>query len=267
MDYKLLAVDLDDTLLSNQLQLSNRVKEAVTAARNQGVVVTVATGRMYSSAKPYAQQLEIDTPLITYNGALIKEVATEQVINHHPIEVNTCQEIAQLVKEYDWHLNIYFNDKLYVNKLGREARRYQEIAGIKPLLVEDDICHFLSQPSTKLVVIGNNITETSEIAAQLEAQFGERLNITRSKPTFIEIMNENISKGRAVKNLAAQLDIKQEEVIAVGDSMNDLEMLEYAGLGVAVDNASAQLKKEADYITDSNQEDGVARVIEEFVLE
>ncbi|ADL11847.1 Cof-type HAD-IIB family hydrolase [Acetohalobium arabaticum] len=266
MKYKLLAIDIDDTLLSDELVISSRVKNKIKQAVAADTLVTIATGRMYSSALPYAKQLELDLPLITYNGALIKETISDKVIDHQPVSVELAQKIGFLADREDWHLNIYLDDKLYVTKLGPEIKRYEEIAGIESILVEEEITDFLVQPPTKLLIIGPNPEQTDEILTKVSDEFETDLNITQSKSTFVEIMQQNVSKGVALKRLAEKFEIKKNEVIAIGDSLNDLEMIEYAGLGVAVANGADELKRRADYVTETNEEDGVAGVIDKFIL-
>ncbi|SJZ42397.1 Cof-type HAD-IIB family hydrolase [Selenihalanaerobacter shriftii] len=266
MKYKLVAIDMDDTLLSDELILPLKVKKVIQEAVDKGIVVTVATGRMYSSTLPYVKDLGLDIPIITYNGALIKEAVSSDVKYHRPVPIDLAKEIVALATEEDWHLNIYLDDILYVNNLGDEADIYERISGIKPVLINEDPVEFLTKPPTKLLIISENAAKTDEILLKLGSRFRDLLNITKSKPRFVEIMNKEISKGTALSDLAMDLGVKQDEVIAIGDSLNDLEMVEYAGLGVAVANASVELKEKADYITKSNEEFGVAEVIKKFIL-
>ncbi|MBM7624183.1 Cof-type HAD-IIB family hydrolase [Sporohalobacter salinus] len=266
MEYKLLAIDVDDTLLSDELVLSSRVKNKIRKAVEANVLVTIATGRMYSSALPYAKQLELGLPLITYNGALIKEAISGEVIDHQPIPVELAQEIGALADREDWHLNLYINDKLYVTKSGPTVEKYEEISGMRATLVEEEITDFLVQSPTKLLIIGSSPAQTEGILTRISDEFGDDLSITQSKSTFVEIMQQDVSKGVALKHLAKKFDIKRNEVIAIGDSLNDLEMIEYAGLGVAVANGADELKERSDYVTESNEEDGVAGVIDKFIL-
>ncbi|KXS42895.1 MULTISPECIES: Cof-type HAD-IIB family hydrolase [unclassified Candidatus Frackibacter] len=265
MAYKLIAIDMDDTLLSDEFRMPVAVKDAIAQAVAQGVIVTIATGRMYSSALPYVKDLGLDIPIITYNGALVKEAISGQIVNHRPVPSRIVKEIIDLADKEEWHLNLYLNDKLYVNKLGAESEFYEEIAGIEALLI-DDFLEVSSQPSTKVLVISKDARQADEISKVLQNKFSEELNITKSKPRFIEIMQKGVSKGIALAELAADLGIKKSEIIAIGDSLNDLEMIQYAGLGVAVANAASEVKERADYITKSNEEAGVAEVIKKFVL-
>lgn len=266
MDYKLVAIDLDDTLLADDLQISERTVEAIKEAQDGGVRVVIATGRMHSSALPYAKLLGLKHELITYNGALVKRVGDNQTLYHQPISVELAREVTEVAQEYDLHINFYLDDLLYVNKAGAEADYYEEVAGIKPILITEGAADFLDRPSTKLLIIEDDRAKLEEVLAELTAKFGDLLTITTSKVNFIEIMGQQVCKGTTLANRSTELGIKAEEVIAIGDSYNDLEMIEYAGLGVAVGNAKDEIKEEANYITGSNNEEGVAQVIEKFIL-
>jgi len=266
MKYKLIAIDMDDTLLPSGLSISDRTKQAIKSASNKGVKVVIATGRMFSSALPHLKELELSGKAITYNGALVTEIDSTKTIMHKPIDLNSVHKIIDIVKKEDLHLNVYIDDILYVNKLGVEADYYEEISGIKPVLIQEDLSDFVDRPSTKLLIVEENIKKADQIEERLKEELGDILNITRSKANFIEIMNKEVSKGNALSQLVDDLGLKSEEIIAVGDSFNDLEMIEYAGLGVAVANARDKIKERADYITKSNDEDGVAELIEKFIL-
>ncbi|WP_408955740.1 Cof-type HAD-IIB family hydrolase [Natroniella sp. ANB-PHB2] len=266
MDYKLVAIDLDDTLLANDLQISKRTVKAIKEAQNEGVRVVIATGRMHSSALPYAKMLGLKHELITYNGALVKRVVDNQTLYHEPISTELVRKVAKVAQKHDLHINFYLDDLLYVNKTGVEADYYEEIAGIKPILITEDVGDFLDRPSTKLLIIENDRTKLEEVFSELTAGFADSVTITTSKVNFIEIMGQQVCKGTTLANVATKLGIKAEEIIAIGDSYNDLEMIEYAGLGVAVGNAKEEIKEEADYITGTNNEEGVAQVIEKFIL-
>ncbi|GAB6100130.1 Cof-type HAD-IIB family hydrolase [Halanaerocella petrolearia] len=266
MDYKLLAIDLDDTLLGQDLQIAEQTKKLIRQAREKGVKVVVATGRMYSSALPYLKELNLKGAAITYNGALIKETSSDEIVYHKPVPLKLAYQIVDYVKQNDLHLNLYIDDLLYVNKLGFGADYYEKISGIKPILINQDLDEFLDQPSTKLLIVEEDLDKVDQTLTDLQDKLGSDLHITASKDHFVEIMNQQVSKADALSQLADELDINSDQILAIGDSYNDLEMIEYAGLGVAVDNARDQLKEVADHITSSNDEGGVAEAIEKFIL-
>lgn len=266
MDCKLLAIDLDDTLLGDDLVISQETKQAVKKAKAAGVKVVIATGRMYCSALPYAQELGLAEEIITYNGALMKKIAAEEEVFHHPVPLSVTKQIADYIETEDLHLNLYLDDALYVNKSGWGADYYEEVSGEEAVLIEEPLDQFLSQPPTKLLIIERDEEKRERSLQTLKQKFGEQVYVTSSKTYFIEIMNRIVSKGEALQELTDRLEIDREEVIAIGDSYNDLEMLEYAGLGAAVNNADQPIREQADYVTASEHDEGVAEVINKFIL-
>lgn len=262
-DIKLVAIDLDDTLLKNDLTISPRAKNAITKASELGVAVTFATGRMYASALPFARDLKLDMPLITYQGALVKYV-DGRVVYHKPLQMELAKRVVDFLMPYKYHVNLYVHDELRMERESPEGRRYANISKV-PLHFFDNLYDALNDEPTKILIIAKE-HELDELAAALRQEFGAEVNITKSKPYFLEVANRLATKGFALAELAHSLNIKASQVMAIGDSWNDLDMLEYAGLGVAMGNAAPEVKQVADYITLSNDDDGVAEAIEQFVL-
>ena len=262
--YKLIAVDLDDTLLDEQLNLTMRVREAIRLALAAGVRFTFATGRMFRSAKPYAEVLGLDIPLITYQGALVKNHRSGEVFLYRPLPLDCAREIVSYIHTLGYHMNAYLDDNLYMEYDTPEGRRYSDIAQVQPELV-GDLLRILARPPIKLLTIAEEglLDQLSEI---LVPRYAGRVHISKSKPYFLEFSHPQATKGYALQALAEFYGIKKEEVIAIGDSYNDLEMLDYAGLGVMVANARESLRDKADYITSGTNGDGVVEVIEKFIL-
>jgi len=265
--YRLLAMDLDDTLLDKSLRIGEDNLRALALARRAGVVVTLATGRMYCSALPYARQLEIDAPLITYEGALIKHAVSGEVLLHRPVPLPWALDIVARVQARGYHINIYLDDCLYVERHTEESRLYQSISRVQARAV-GPLIPFMKEagkdPTKVLVIAGEE--KLDELAAELKPLYGSDLHITKSKPYFLEFSHPQATKGHALAVVAAYYGFEPAEVIAVGDSYNDLEMIEWAGLGVAVANAPPQIRARADFVTASHDNGGVARVVEKFIL-
>jgi len=262
MDYKLIAIDLDDTLLKNDLTISKRAKKAIQQSIAKDTLVTLATGRMYRSALPYALDLGLDLPLITYQGALVK-YADGLEVYHRPLDLLLAREVINFVKPSGLHINGYVNDELYMEKATEYGKRYAAMSKA-PI-------HFLQMPQdlkgdlTKILLIGES-HELDQMQDKLTENFTDQINITKSKDHFLEISHPMATKGNALRELADSLNISREQVIAIGDNMNDLDMIKYAGCGVAVNNAVESLKLAADLVTNSNEDDGVAEVIEKLVI-
>jgi len=262
MDYKLIAIDLDDTLLRNDLSISERAKKAIAASIAKGALVTFATGRMYRSALPYALDLKLDLPLITYQGALVK-YADGREIYHRPLELALAKEVIKFVEPSGLHINVYLNDELYMEEASEWGKKYADIARVPFHLIK--MPHDLETDPTKILVIGES-DQLAQLQASLNNEFGNKINLTKSKKNFLEISHPKATKGYALKELTQSLNLKREQVVAIGDNLNDLDMIEYAGCGVAVANAVPALKEAADLITRSNDDDGVAEVIENLII-
>ena len=264
MRYRLLAVDLDDTFLNKELQVSPRVQLAVIEALKKGIIVTLATGRMYRSAKKYAFSFLGDIPLITYNGALIKYSRSEREIYHQPVPGELALTIYRRVKGH-FHLNVYQDDELLVEEDNQYIRDYSRIAGV-PFRVVNNIEELLNKKApTKLLAVGDP-SALDQLWEETNGEFRGVLHITKSKPHYLEFLAAGVNKGEALKILAQHLGVSLKETVAVGDSYNDLEMLETAGLGVAVGNALPEVKRRADLVVPANDEDGIAYLINEIIL-
>lgn len=265
MSYRMLAVDMDDTLLGKDLQVGARTVERIRLAREAGVKVVIASGRMFRAIVPYLRQLELTDPAIVYNGAAVYRLGESEPLVNHTIPVEIARDIAHRVEELGSQINAYINDGLFVRQITPQVGRYMKRTRVECTVV-GPVGDFLKVGPTKLLVMHDNLREIALIRSNLQAEFGDLVAITGSKPYFIEIMQKGISKGRALAELAASFGFEAAEVIAVGDGMNDMEMVQWAGLGVAVANAHPNLQAAANYITASCDEEGVAQVIDEFIL-
>lgn len=264
MNIKLVAVDLDDTLLDKSNKVSPRTAEVIKKAVQQGVTVTVATGRMFQSAVKFARQLKLDVPIITYNGALIKSCLSEEVLYEKPIELETARGVLNLFKRHGWYIQSYIDDELCVEVVNDKARYYEKAADVKAVAVGDQLYCPQKAPAKLLTIAEPD--EIDKIWQEVAAEFGDKMYITKSKANYLEMANPTVNKGMALAFLADKLNIHREQVMAVGDSLNDLDMIEYAGFGVAMGNAADKVKELAQAVTLRNDEDGVAEAIEKFVL-
>ncbi|MCF8011220.1 MAG: Cof-type HAD-IIB family hydrolase [Clostridiales bacterium] len=265
--YKLVALDLDDTLLNTNREISQATRQVLSTAMENGVYVTLATGRMFRSALPFAKDLGIHTPLITYQGALVKHPQNEEVLFHRPVSLDLAVDIVQRIKKYGYHINIYLDDFLYVAEDREEGRRYARLSRI-PLEIVGDLEDFMFSSQvdpTKVLVVSEEYL-LDELAGELMPVYRDRLHITKSKPHFLEFSHPSGTKGCALHAVADYYGVAQSEVIAVGDSYNDLEMIEWADLGVVMGNAREEIRARADYVTYSNDEEGIEHVFKKFVF-
>jgi len=263
---RLVAIDLDETLLDNDWHISEGNMEAIRRAVAKGVMVTLATGRMAVSARKYAGQLGLDVPIITCNGALIEHCLSGEIIYHQVIPSGLAAGIMQQLQAKGVYTQVFIKDEVFTDKRNQYSRAYEEMTGIK--IQEEDVLQILRQEpegAEKILCISDE-AYLQAATADLRRIYADRLHFTRSKPFFLDMMDIKVNKGSALRALAADYGILPEEIIAIGDNINDREMLMFAGIGVAMGNAHRELKEIADDITASNVEDGVAKVFEKFVL-
>jgi Cof subfamily protein (haloacid dehalogenase superfamily) len=263
--YKMIAIDVDDTLLNDDLKITESTKAALAAASAKGVIVTLATGRMFASAKKIAKQLEMNVPIITYQGSLVKNLMEEQIIYERSVPPAAAQFLYRYAETHNLHLQVYHNDTLYVKEDSQKIKDYSALSNI-PYTVTAEFNALASKPLTKMLFI-DEPDKLDAVAIDLRNSLGGQLHITKSKAHYLEFLHPEGTKGHAVESLAMHYNVDLSQVIAIGDSWNDHEMLEIAGLGVAMGNAVDSLKKIANYITLSNNEDGVRHVVEKFILQ
>ncbi len=264
MAIKLVATDLDDTLLRRDLTISERTVQTVQEAVKRGVVVTVATGRMYCSALLHARRLGVNVPLITYNGALIRTVESGETLYKQTLEEATAAKVLAVSREKGWFVQSYREDVLHVPVMNDWVARYAARTVVEPVVDGDAFYENPGRPHKLLLIASPE--EIPAMQAEVRRLFGNELHVTSSKPQFLELVHPQASKGVALAFLADYYGIRQDEVMAIGDSNNDMEMIRYAGLGVAVANAVEEVRLAAQAVTASHQEDGVAEAIERFVL-
>lgn len=267
LPYKLLALDLDGTLMTDDLVIIPEAQEAIAEAVQRGVIVTLATGRMFRSAVQFAQLLNLSAPLVCYQGAMIRHSVTGETLYHKPVPLDLGRAFILAAQERGHHVNAYVNDTLYVSSLTPEALYYANLGRVEANPV-GPLLDFINSPErepTKLVVVTNE-DQTLAFMREMEAQFSPALYVTRSHARFTEAVNPACNKGVALQSLAERFDIPRSQVMAIGDNLNDLPMLEYAGLSVAVANASPQTKAVVKYVAQGAVATGVVEAIRKFVL-
>lgn len=266
---RLLAVDIDDTLLNDDLVIPEDTNWAIAKARELGIMVTLVTGRMFQSSVPFARELALseDQPIITYNGAMTRTIGGE-LINHIPIDRDVAEEVITLCQAKRWTLNVYHEDNLYVDAVNENVRYYQALGKMEVFPVGNllDFRRAGDKELSKLLIVGKE-EEIAERVVEMQKLLGERAHVVRSKKRFIEITHPKANKGAALKNLAESLGFEREEVMAIGDSNNDVSMIKYAGVGVAVGNALPNVKEAADFVADNKDKSAVAHAIHEIILQ
>lgn len=262
---KLVALDVDGTLVGKDVTITPRAREAVRAARERGVRFAIVTGRMYKSAAPYAEELGLGgMPLIAYNGALVKEYPSGRVIYHQPVPLEACKALAAFCEARGYHVQAYVNDDLYVPDHGPRTREYVSIAQVKAHAV-GSLFLWLQEPSTKMLII-DDPARIPEITREVQDLMGPVVNAASSHPSFLEVVTAGVSKGLALEAAATSMGFTREEVMAVGDGLNDMSMLTWAGTSFAMGHAPEALRKAATYVTMAGPGDGVAEALERMGL-
>lgn len=263
--YRMIAVDLDGTLLNDELDISPRTGQALRRAADKGILITIATGRMYCSTLPFARKLGIEAPIVTYQGALVKNTCSGEVLVNLPLPSVLAQEVLKEGYTAGVHMNVYFNDLLYVDHITPVGREYAEMSRVD-IFPAGDLVDFVKDDPTKILFIADPDLLDS-MKEDFDRKFAGRIYITKSKPYYLEIMHPDATKGKALKTLAERFGIPAEEVMVFGDSYNDLDMFRFAGISIAMGNAPGKVKEKADIVTATNNEDGIAEVIEKLVFQ
>ncbi len=261
MTYKLIAADLDHTLLRTDGTVSDFTRETIRQCMEAGVGFTFATGRMYCSALPIARRLQLELPLITYQGALLKCLDGD-VMHALYLPQELAGELEEILRKSGMHYNIYSDETLYFSTFRQRMMDYARHIGVVPLAVPK--C--LDNIQVTQYGVYDEPEAITEIRQRIIEQFGDKVHTVVSGGHFLEITHPLAQKSYGLRQLAEHLGIARDEIIAIGDNNNDLDMLQYAGLGVAVDNAVPVAKAVARRLTASNDEDGVARLIHELIL-
>ena len=264
MTIKLFVTDLDGTLLNKKHEVSEENKAAIREIVAKGVTATIATGRMYASALPYAKQLEVDVPIITYNGALIKSVSGEVIFESY-LDSKIVTEIYEFCAEHNWYIQAYADDVLYFKEHDKTAKSYEALAGLNGVALGDKL-YEITEKIPKMLIITENEAETDAIVPVLQARFKDRIFATKSNPDYIEIVNPSVNKSAALDVLIEKLHLTKKEVLAIGDSNNDLPMLKTAGFSVAMGNAREHVKAVVSAVTTDCEHSGVAAAIHKYIL-
>lgn len=263
--YKLLVVDFDDTLLNDDLEIGEGNLKAIKQAMEKGVYVVFNSGRSNDSMLKFINRLNIHDDheyFASFNGARIDTVGGENIFLKN-ISGSLLHRLIDLGHEYNLDTQFYENG-MVVEKATDITYNYCKLTNID-FRVMSNIKELVQ--STKVLFNSPDIDKLNQLKKVIETELGDQLNVFFSKPTYLEVLHKEANKGLVVKFLAERLNIKQEEIIAVGDSFNDIYMIEYAGLGVAVKNARDAVKEVADYVTETtNNEDAIKEVIDKFIL-
>jgi len=266
--YKIIISDFDGTLLRRDCTVGERTKNAIKAYIDSGGVFTVCTGRMLKSILPEVKKLGINEGLIaSYQGAVISDIATGNILRHEYYSAEEAELVLSELEKKNLAVHMYTLDGLFVNYSDERLRAYEEVCHVKA-----EFC-----PDLKRKLIENKLRvikflavvapeEHDGLISSLQNILGEKYYVTASAKFLAEVLPVGQNKGEAVKFLASYYNVDINDVIAVGDNLNDLPMIEAAGLGIAVLNAAEELKMQADLVAASNDDDAVGKIIEKYGL-
>lgn len=268
MSYRLLALDLDGTLLDSRMQITPAVKAAVAAAQARGVVVTIATGRTFRATMPYIEALGLHGPVICYQGGAVFDSATGAMSQPVTLPSPLAAEGAQLMLDLDMFCLVYADEKIYIADDTRPEFDFYKT--FHPEGIDFVVAPDLVQVTSTLKVLKVQLTAAAgaidRVLPRFTTAFTGRMEVLRAHDHFLELTPLGISKGRSLAALAQTLSIPQAQVMAIGDHFNDLEMIEWAGLGLAMANGAPTIQAAADAVVPSVGEDGVAWAIERYIL-
>jgi hypothetical protein len=262
---KLVAFDLDGTLIGRDLTISQRVRDAIARAQRAGVAGCLVTGRMYRASVPFARELRFETPLVCYQGAAILDPASDEVLYHAALDNAVVLDLIALADAQRWHLQLYRSDEYYAQARNRFSDLYASLAKTEPVVVASLREAFAYSPATKAVIVADP-PDAQRCAENLAQRLGGRAYVTRSLPEFVEVLDPAVDKGAALKFVADRLGVPMASVMAIGDSWNDAPLLRAAGVGVAMGSAPAEVHALADAVVADVAHDGVAEALDRFVF-
>jgi Cof subfamily protein (haloacid dehalogenase superfamily) len=267
MKYKLLALDIDGTIRKRDNSISDRVKQAILTIQKQGVKVAVISGRPVYGMRETAKELCLEQYggyIMAHNGTIIVECSTDKIIKRELLPMGQSGTYYQFAKEHGCNMLTYDDSYMVTNDISDKIIAHEAFVNGMTLKKTDDFREYNGFPISKCMIVGDpdEVCKMEQISKEM---FGPEVECFRSEPYYLEFVPKGIHKGSTLKALADSLGVLREEVAACGDGYNDLTMIKYAGLGVAMRNAQEEVKKAADYVTKTCEEDGVAFLIDKIV--
>ena len=260
MAYRLIALDIDGTIRSQEYPLSDRTRQTIARVMEAGVAVTVATGRMFQSARRASSELDISSPIVSFQGAHIADPSTGDVLWHRPLTPEQARAALDALAPWGLEVMAYHRDQVCVGELTPRMEAYGERNQVE-INVVGDLQKFADNELTRLVVVGGE-DDIHRLEMELKVGFNSRLYVTRSLPHFCEILNPEGGKDKALAWLCKYLGVPRGQTVAFGNGYNDVQMLEWAGLGVGIGGAVPEVLEVADLVAPPIEEDGAAQVLE-----
>ena len=265
MDFRLIALDIDGTIRSQEHGISDRTKAAIKAVGQAVSIITVATGRMFRSAMTSTKELGLTSPIISFQGAHVADPGTGEVLWHRPLTPDLTLSALDALADWNSEIVASVGDEVYVNMMTPWAEGYSE-RNQGRIHAMDNLSSVAEMNPSRLFAVGDP-ADIAKLEPQLKRAFGARLHITRSLPTFCEILHPEGGKHNALQWLCDHLGIERRQTITFGNGYNDVDMLRWAGLGIAVGNTLPEVLEAADMVAAPLGEDGAAQVLEQMLKE
>lgn len=267
MNYQVLVLDLDGTLTNSAKQITPPTKQALIEIQENGKKVVLASGRPPQGVIPLAKELKMDqfgNYILAFNGGRMINCHTGEIVYNKTLPESITYPLFEIVKKYDADIIGYTDDMLISGIEPNDYSRLESRINNMPILCVDHFPDYVKGPNNKFLISGEPDT-IAQIQNECMRHFRSLLNIYCSEPFFLEIMPQHIDKAYSLQKLLSNIGFRADEMICCGDGYNDITMIETAGLGVAMQNAQPLVREKADYITKSNDEDGVLHVINQFL--
>ncbi len=262
---RMVACDMDGTLLNPTFVLSEATRARLPELAERGIQLVLASGRMVSGQRPFHHQLGLTTPIIAYNGALVWDETNERAIAHTPVPYDLAREAVKVAADEGLHLQYFWDDRFWTIERNSWMELYEGRTRLTGHVVDDLAGFGPNKAPTKMIIIADP-SHAETLVERFREMFGDRLYVTSTMPEYVEFMHPDVSKGRALQQVADAYDIPMAEVMAFGDAPNDSTMLEAAGVGVAMENGHPEVKALADHVTLSNRDDGIVRALDGWGL-
>ena len=267
MNYKMIALDLDGTLTNSKKEVTEHTKKVLIDIQKEGKIVVLATGRPIQGALGIAKQLDLDVYggyILSFNGGIIQNCKTGEIVFQQKIPAELIPRLGEASRRYQVPILTYQGDSIITEDTMDKYVGIEAKINKMPIKALNNFAEEVTFPVTKCLMVADGwILEG--ILPKMQKEFGDVLNIFRSEPFFMELTPPGIDKAQSLKRLLELTGVKREELIACGDGFNDVSMIQYAGLGVAMANAQDAVKEVADEVTVSNDEDGVALIVEKYM--
>lgn len=264
----MIVLDLDGTLTNKNKEITPRTKEVLFELKAQGGIIVLASGRPTYGVMPLAKELELDQSggyILSFNGGRIIDCKTRETIFARELPVSSNARIIRMAEEHGVNILTYESEQIITPNGSDEYVRKESAVNKLEIKEISDMESYVQFPVEKFLMLEDG-DYLAMVEPKVKAALGRDYSVYRSEPYFLEILPKGIDKAASLERLLSRLDMSREEMIACGDGYNDLSMIKYAGLGVAMENAVLPVKTASNYVTLSNNDDGIAHVVEKFML-